>query len=139
MTTMRSRRSTNPIRAAAPALLALSIAALSGAALAGCGGSDVDLPPLASEGRDLVRSRGCASCHGRNGGGGVGPSWVGLYGTTEELESGESVLVDDAYIRRSIANPSADIVAGYRITMPENTLTDTEIDAVIAYIEVLAG
>ena len=139
MTSMSSRRSKNPIRAVAPTLLALVVAALSGAALAGCGGSDVDLPPLASEGRDIVRSRGCAACHGRNGAGGVGPSWVGLYGATEELESGESVVVDDAYIRRSIADPSADVVAGYRITMPENTLTDTEIDAVIAYIEVLAG
>lgn len=120
-------------------LLALAaLLALAGGGLVGCG-SDPELPPQAAQGRDINRDRGCAACHGRNGAGGVGPAWVGLYGATEELASGETVTVDDDYIRRSITDPDADIVAGYNIKMPDNTLTDTEIDAVIAYIKALAG
>jgi cytochrome c oxidase subunit II len=103
-----------------------------------CGGADdAPLPPLAAEGRDIVRSSGCSACHGRDGTGGVGPSWVGLWGTMEELDDAEPILVDGAYLRRSITDPAADKVAGYTVTMPENDLDDGEIEAVIAYIEAL--
>ena len=105
--------------------------------VAACGADGPELAPLAAEGRGIIRERGCAACHGRNGAGGVGPAWVGLYGTMEELEGGGEVLVDDTYIRRSITDPGADRVAGYNVTMPDNTLTDDEIDAVIAYIEAI--
>jgi cytochrome c oxidase subunit 2 len=129
-----SASSTNRLaRGATLVLLAIGALGL----LAACGDDGPELSPQAAEGRDLIRDRGCAACHGRNGGGGVGPSWVGLHGTMEELESGEEVLVDADYLRRSIVDPSADRVAGYSVTMPDNTLDDDEIDAVIAYIEAL--
>jgi cytochrome c oxidase subunit 2 len=43
---------------------------------------------------------------------------VGLHGREEELKGGAKVLVDDAYIRESILNPMAKIVAGYEPVMP---------------------
>lgn len=84
-----------------------------------------------------MRDSGCAACHGRNGAGGVGPAWTGLYGSTVELEGGEQVAADEDYLRRSIVDPEAEKVTGYNVVMPDNNLTGPEVDAVVAYIEAL--
>lgn len=130
---MATRARPRPIRALAPVLLGL----MTILPLAACGDDGPPLPPEAARGRDIIRGSGCSACHGSNGNGGVGPAWVGLWGTMEELEGGQQVLVDADYVRRSITDPSADRVAGYTVTMPDNSLDDDEIDAVIAYIEAL--
>ncbi len=96
------------------------------------------LSPLALEGRDLASTSGCASCHGANGEGSIGPAWVGLAGSDVELADGSTVTADSDYLRRSIAEPGAQSVAGFTIAMPPNTLTPEEIDAVVAYIEELS-
>jgi hypothetical protein len=54
-----------------------------------------------------------------------------------ELEGGGSVVADVDYLRRSIVEPDAEVVAGSSISMPVTNLTDAEIDGVIAYIEEL--
>ncbi|MEL6982057.1 MAG: cytochrome c [Actinomycetota bacterium] len=116
--------------------MAVAIAAIG--LLSACGGSDdPPLEPLAAEGRDVMRASGCVACHGRNGDGGVGPSWVGRFGTMVELEDGEQVLVDADYLTRAIEDPNADRVAGFTVAMPENNLNEAEIAAVVAYIEAL--
>lgn len=120
---------------------AVAITAIAGTTIAACGSDgapDVALSPAGEVGRDVVRSNGCASCHGRNGEGGPGPSFVGLYGSTVELEDGTTVTADEAYLFESIRDPSAKKVAGYGFTMPENRLTDAEIESVIAFIRDLA-
>lgn len=118
-----------------------AVTLLVGATVAACGsdgGSDVALSPAAEEGREIVRTNGCAACHGRNGEGGPGPSFVGLYGSTVELEDGETVVADEAYLVESIRDPSAKVVDGYGFPMPENNLSDEQIQAVIAFIRELA-
>ena len=107
--------------------------------LSACGDSapDLDLSPAAAEDREIVLGRGCAACHGENGEGTVGPGWQSLFGSVVELEGGGTVVVDDAYLRRSILEPDAEIVAGATISMPVSTLTDSEVDAVVAYIKEL--
>ena len=60
----------------------------------------------------------CAGCHSLDGTRLAGPSWLGLYGRTEELEDGTTVTADDAYIRKSIYEPNAQIVATYAPAMP---------------------
>ena len=94
-------------------------------------------PPLAAQGREIARSSGCSACHGRNGEGGVGPTWSGVYGEPVELEGGETVTADDEYLYRSIADPAVEKVEGYSVVMPNNNLDDDEIAAVIAYIREL--
>jgi cytochrome c oxidase subunit II len=103
-------------------------------ALSACGASD-DLSPLAEEGKDLLTSEGCAACHGSEGEGGIGPALAGLPGRAVELDDGSIVIADTAYIRRGIVDPGAQITAGYEIRMPENTLTEAEVDAIVAWIE----
>lgn len=55
----------------------------------------------------------CLGCHTIDGAPGVGPTWLGLYGRQETMEDGTTVTVDDAYIRQSILEPNAQIVAGF--------------------------
>ena len=42
----------------------------------------------------------------------------GLFGKTVTLEGGETVVVDEAYLRESILNPAAKVVAGFQPIMP---------------------
>jgi cytochrome c oxidase subunit 2 len=51
----------------------------------------------------------------------AGPTWQGIYGRTEPLDDGTTVIADDEYLRSSIINPNAQIVEGYLPNlMPQN-------------------
>lgn len=102
-----------------------------GTAGGGAGGDAVN-------GEELARSMGCAGCHGQDFGGGAGPPLVGLAGSEVLLDDGSTVVADQAYLVRSIADPSAELVADYNLRMPANSLSDAEIDDVVAFIETLA-
>ena len=120
-------------RVAAAFLLALS--------LAGCAATDdeaIPLSPAAIDGRDIARSNGCAACHGANGQGGVGPAFVGLYLSDRELIDGSIVVADRDYLYKSITQPGAKLVAGYRGRMPSNNLNDAQVASIMAWIEELA-
>jgi mono/diheme cytochrome c family protein len=117
------------------ALICLPFIALGALGLGACGSDgQPELSPEAEAGRSAMRSNACASCHGANGQGGVGPAFKGLYGTQVALEDGTTVTADDDYLRRSIEEPGAQIVEGYRVPMPTNDLDADEIDQIIAFI-----
>lgn len=90
-------------------------------------------------GGDLYKSRGCAQCHSLDGSRGIGPTFKGLWGKTEHLEGGATVLVDENYIHESIIEPMAKIVAGYAPVMPtfKGKLKDREIHGLVEYIKTL--
>jgi cytochrome c oxidase subunit 2 len=89
-------------------------------------------------GQALVAANGCAACHSVNGSPGIGPTWFGLVGRTEELTDGSTVVADEAYIHESIKAPQAKIVAGFENQlMPTYGFTDEQIDDIIAYIKTL--
>ncbi len=91
-------------------------------------------------GRLWAEQNACLSCHSPDGGKLVGPTWLNVYGSTEELEDGTSVTVDDDYIRKSILDPNAQIVAGYPAAMPaalSEGLSDDQIDDIIEFIKSL--
>lgn len=92
----------------------------------------------ASAGEKLFSEKACITCHLGNGTGRA-PSLNGLYGGTVRLADGSSVTADDTYIRESIVNPPAKIVAGYQPLMPmfQGQLTEEQILDLIAYIKSL--
>ena len=49
------------------------------------------------------------------------------------------MVVDEEYLRRSVVDPSADIVAGYRQMMPTIAMSDAELDDVVAYLREVSG
>jgi len=63
---------------------------------------------------------------------------VGLSGSEVELSDGTTVVADEAYLFESIRDPAARIVDGYSVQMPRNSLTDDEIDEIVAFIGSLA-
>ena len=89
-------------------------------------------------GQALFEQHRCGTCHQ---GGGRGPSLEGVFGSDVLLASGETVQADDAYIRRSILNPQAQIVKGFenQAVMPtyEGQLTEEDLIDLVAYIRSL--
>ena len=95
--------------------------------------------PLAEQGRMLAQTKGCIACHSIDGSPGVGPTWKGLFGKTEQLADGSSVLVDEAFLKGFIRDPKSRDIQGFPNVMPAIELTDEELDALTAYIRAQAG
>jgi cytochrome c oxidase subunit 2 len=93
---------------------------------------------LPAAGERLFTRLGCNTCH-RTDGTGRAPSLVGKFGKTEKLTTGETVLVDETYVRESILNPQAKLVAGYPPIMPtfKGLVTEDGLLQLIAYIKSL--
>jgi cytochrome c oxidase subunit 2 len=101
-------------------------------------------PPVTAEpdlpGEALAASTGCVACHSADGSELVGPSWQGVYGADRALDTGETVVADDAYLAESIVDPRAKIVAGFQPVMPEgygDQLSEQDIADIVDYIESL--
>ncbi len=94
--------------------------------------------PLEVSGQKLFEQLRCNTCHLANATG-RGPSLVGAFGKPVELQNGQTVVADEAYIRESILNPQAKIVAGYPQNMPtfQGQITETGLLQIIAYIKSL--
>ncbi len=69
---------------------------------------------LAARGERLFTADGCSGCHSLDGSAGAGPTVKGLAGSTVSLGDGRTVTADDAYLERSITDPDAETVEGYR-------------------------
>lgn len=83
----------------------------------------------------LLWTNKCRSCHSNDGSRITGPTWKDLFGKKENLKGGTQVTVDEDYVRRSIAYPSADIVEGYRNEMSLIVLSEDEVNAIIQYMK----
>ena len=90
---------------------------------------------LVEQGRTLAESGACMACHSVDGSTGIGPTWQGLFGKTETLVDGTTIVVDEDYLKESILNPNAKVVQGYAPLMPPGNYTDAELDALITYIK----
>jgi cytochrome c oxidase subunit 2 len=88
-------------------------------------------------GRKLFQSRGCQQCHSMDGSAKTGPTLLGIFGRQEEMADGSTVIADENYIRESILEPNARVVAGYEPVMPtyQGRLKDEEIMAIIEYLK----
>jgi cytochrome c oxidase subunit 2 len=106
-------------------------------AMAGAGVRGGD--DLAERGRKLAQAQGCLGCHSLDGSKSAGPSWKGLFGKKEMLADGGTVLVDEAYLKESIANPGAKVVKDYAPMMPPYNLSGEELDVLIAYTKSLSN
>ena len=110
--------------------------------LVGCSSAQplaVDLSPSAERGLKLSQQSGCASCHGSDFGGGTGPTWQGIIGSSVSFKGGEAGLVDREYLIESIKYPDKKKRVGYSVVMPYNNLTDEEISDIVDYIEALTS
>lgn len=126
----------------------------------GFGGITVDLTPRAAvaraagpvnaeEGRRVYRLMGCAACHSVDGTRffHIGPTWLGLFGSEVSFFAGGrkrrgAVVADEAYLRESILDPPAKIVAGYErgeYAMPSyaGVITESQVESLVLFIKTL--
>ena len=101
-------------------------------------GGGETLGSLASAGERLFADLACNTCH-RPDSQGRGPVLDGLIGRTVMLQSGETIVADEAYVRESILNPSTKITAGYQPIMPtfQGLVTEEQVLLIIEYIKSL--
>ena len=93
---------------------------------------------MATAGQALFERLGCSSCH-KTEGGGRGPSLEGLLGRKIQLDNGQTIVADEGYVRESILNPRAKIVAGYQPLMPtfQGQVSEEQILQLLSYIKSL--
>jgi len=102
------------------------------------GGPAPESPVQAGE--KLFVELNCRTCH-RPDSSGRGPVLDGLLGSKVQLQNGETVLADEAYVRESILNPAAAVTAGYQPVMPtyQGQVSEEAVLQLIAYIRSLAA
>jgi cytochrome c oxidase subunit 2 len=94
---------------------------------------------LAERGERVFNDQACATCH-LDSGQGRGPSLKDIVGTTVELQSGATAVVDDAYLRESILNSQAKVVKGYQPLMPtfQGLISEENLVALIEHLKSLS-
>jgi cytochrome c oxidase subunit II len=92
---------------------------------------------LAQNGERLFASLGCNQCHSGNAAA-RGPSLAGVYGSKLTLTDGSQVVVNDAYLRDAILNPSQHVTAGFAPIMPTYQGQVSE-DGLIDLVEYIKG
>lgn len=100
-------------------------------AACGGGGTDDELT-----GEALATEVGCLACH-TGSDTNLAPTLEGIWGTEEQLDDDRTVTVDEVYVRKSITDPTADVVAGFRPVMPRLPLDESEIDRLVEWVESL--
>jgi cytochrome c oxidase subunit 2 len=93
---------------------------------------------LAQNGERLFASMGCNACHSGNAAA-RGPNLAGVYGSKLTLTDGSERLVDDAYLRDAILNPSQHVTAGYAPIMPtyQGQISEDGLIDLVEYIKTL--
>ncbi len=94
---------------------------------------------LALRGQQLSTDHGCVACHTVDGSPGVGPSWLGMWGKTEMLTTGEVVTVNEEYFSSSLRLAQRQVLAGYPNIMPYYFLPEEEVVALMEYARQLAN
>src|SRR5581483_11168128 len=95
---------------------------------------------LAEQGQQLFQQFGCATCHLLDQQGRC-PILRGLYHKPVQLENGQTVIANDAYLRESILDPNAKIVAGFEPNVMPNfkgQVTEENVIQLIAFIKSLS-
>lgn len=96
-----------------------------------------------AEGLKIMITQGCNACHTTDGSKLVGPSYLHLFGEKQTVirEGNEvTVTVDEAYIKKAIYEPNAEIVKGYPANLMQSykdILKDEDIAKIIEYLKSL--
>jgi cytochrome c oxidase subunit 2 len=93
---------------------------------------------VVQSGEELFAARACNTCH-RPDTEVRGPQLTGLFGRQVTLKDGRRVVADEAYLRESILNPTAKIVAGFEPVMPafQGQLSEEEVLELLRYVKSL--
>jgi cytochrome c oxidase subunit 2 len=94
---------------------------------------------LVTHGRRLASVYGCLKCHSVDGEPHIGPTWVDLYKRKTALQTGDSIVADEAYLTESMMDPYLKMVKGYAQVMPSfrGKLNAPDTAAIVEFIKSL--
>lgn len=103
------------------------------------GGGGASESPVAA-GQKLFSDLACNTCHMTDSQG-RGPLLTNLFNKPVELQNGQTVIADEAYLRESIVNPQAKIVAGFQPLMPtfQGLVSEEQLLQLISYVKSLSA
>jgi len=90
-------------------------------------------------GTQYAQTFGCLGCHSTDGSELVGPTFQGLFGSQRTFEDGTSGVADEAYLRRSILDPGAQIVQGFSDVMRKDYADEVAEEQIEALVEFIKG
>ncbi len=96
-----------------------------------------------AEGLEIMINQGCIACHSSDGSKIVGPSFLDLFGKTQNVVidgKDVTITVDEDYIKKSIYDPNAEIVKGYPGQLMQSykdALSEDDIAKIIEYLKYL--
>jgi cytochrome c oxidase subunit 2 len=101
-------------------------------------GGAATVETLAQRGEKLFTQFACVTCH-RADSQGRGPLLNGVFGRAVSLANGNTVIADAAYVRESVLNPTAKVVAGFAPIMPtfQGQVSEEQLLALTEYIKSL--
>src|SRR5690606_1533339 len=85
---------------------------------------------------------GCVQCHDTTDKVTItGPTFVDSFGGQVNTESGETVPMDENYVRESIIEPQTKIHAGFQGVMPtyKGKISDEQINDIIAFLKTISN
>ncbi len=92
---------------------------------------------LALRGRQQFLKLQCITCHSADASA-KAPVLEGLFGRTVRLQDGSTAVADENYLRESILNPRAKVVAGYEPIMPTfQGIQEEQLLELLAFIKAL--
>ncbi|MCB0361539.1 MAG: cytochrome c oxidase subunit II [Bdellovibrionales bacterium] len=93
---------------------------------------------LAEMGQKIFNSK-CTACHNASSEKKVGPGLLGVVGSQRSFIDGTSAIADENYIRESVLNPNAKVVAGFVPAMPTfaGQLSEQELMGIVEYLKSL--
>jgi cytochrome c oxidase subunit 2 len=101
----------------------------------------VNIDSPVATGKRIMENIGCFACHTIDGTKLVGPSYKGIWGEEQTVVTGKEtrqIIVDEEYIKRSIYDPNADIVEGYKkgfMLSYQGQLSEDDIANIIEYLK----
>ena len=101
------------------------------------GGEELQKMPLKELGLKVYNEKGCSTCHSLDGSKGNCPSWKGVWGGTNKMQDGRSLVVDENYVRKTMMEPGNMTLPGFDNIMPsfQGLLREREIKGVIEFIK----
>ncbi|QQS51385.1 MAG: cytochrome c oxidase subunit II [Bacteroidota bacterium] len=102
-------------------------------------GDKPDHPGLA-----VLKANACLACHSIEGAKLVGPAFNGTFGTIRTVTDAQgktrNLLIDAAYIKRSIYEPNTEVVDGYAkglMQAYDQTISEEQVQQIVEYLETI--
>jgi cytochrome c oxidase subunit 2 len=105
--------------------------------------STADASVPGAEGLAILKDQGCNACHSSDGTKIIGPSYLGIWGKPAVVvRNGQdvTVIVDSAYVRKSVYDPNSEVVKGYQkglMQSYEKSVSEKDIAKIIEYLKTL--